>query len=283
LNFVSDHIGDDLYSYIEALLGENVANRAIRCGYESSHMLSCDVCGSVHFINYQCNLYRLCPDCAKRRGSQLFAQYWHAIRQFKNPRLVTLTIRNVEELSPDVYKFIRSAFSKLRRRKVLGLVQGGIYVIETTHKGKGWHIHIHALVDAVWIENRKGSDRSLREEWIRVTNGKGMVVDVRRASPRGGLRYIMKYITKPAHFSHPLHYALYLEATKNQRLIQTFGSAYDLRPLKIPWAKNCPDCDAGILHYTGDLAYFERLAREWWPECFIETPDPPDDFQEVAS
>jgi hypothetical protein len=61
-------------------------------------------------------------------------------------------------------------------------VRGGFYAIEPIHKGRGWHVHIHAILDADYLPQAE-----LSRLWHEIT-GDAYIVDIRRVfSPQGAL------------------------------------------------------------------------------------------------
>jgi hypothetical protein len=126
------------------------------------------------------------------------------------------------------------AFQRLlHRRSFAPRIRGGIYIIEIKYRESGWNIHLHALIDALFLKQATISDA-----WREIT-GDSYIVDVRRAwSPRKGLKYVLKYMLKaPSLNGHELDYDSVLKGT---RLAQTFGAFYRARLQKSGLA--CPRC-----------------------------------------
>jgi hypothetical protein len=181
---------------------------------------------------------RSCPDCRGRDYVRLVRGYGQAVSQFRHPKLLTATLRNEQKLTAEVVARLRKSFRALVRH--LGpLVRGGIYSIEVVNKGHGWHVHIHAVIDAAYIPQRR-----LSADWLAIT-GDSFVVDIRRAwSPREALKYILKYLTKEPELLDHLK-PIYNSALQGVRLTQPFGVMY--RVWKIQRSPRvCPDCGGTI-------------------------------------
>ena len=78
----------------------------------------------------------------------------------------------------------------------------------------------------------------LRRDWLRYTKS-SPVVDVRKAwGVKGGLKYILKYLTKPPRISG--FKEAYNKIMKGVRYVQTFGTWFDIMLEKEPYI--CPAC-----------------------------------------
>lgn len=236
-----------------------------------------------------CKRFQICPACAVRRGARLAqaglekVQLVMAENRDLRPLMVTLTVPNTKNLC-DGLEGLKSGFTAMMtaRRKSLHnpvknlpiefcKVQGGIKSIEATHKGKGWHPHMHMFVLADdWIDRI-----ALSKECVRF--GLGKIVDVRLVKPKeldpqeltddeaetltaaeleeraliSGLLETLKYPTKFSELSPAKRYEFYL-GTKKTRLTDCFGN---LRGVKIG------DIDQDDLY--ADESYIDWVAR-WY-------------------
>src|SRR5262249_30823974 len=176
------------------------------------------------------------PDCRRRDYIRLARGYGDAVTQLHHPKLMTVTLPNEPELTPEAVARLRRSLKTLLRH--FGhLVRGGIYSIEPINKGRGWHVHAHVLMDAVYIPQRM-----LSADWLAIT-GDAFVVDIRRAwSPRAALKYILKYLAKEPELLDELK-PVYNSALQGVRLIQPFGSMFRLWKIqRSPFP--CPDCSS---------------------------------------
>ena len=133
-------------------------------------------------------------------------------------KLVTLTQKNRESLEGCV-EDLRDAWKKLRRRlPYKDTWQGGLYAVEAVHKGRGWHVHLHVLVEGGYV-----SQRLLAADWQALT-GDSCIVDIREVDAIYGLKYTLKYLKKAPTVSG--HAVEYNEVLKGTRLVQAWGSWY---------------------------------------------------------
>jgi hypothetical protein len=79
----------------------------------------------------------------------------------------------------------------LRRKYWRDSIHGGLLFHECTNIGNGWHPHVHALVDARWIEAAR------LEKEISELLGWPVGIDPKRCNNAlGGLRYCLGYVKK---------------------------------------------------------------------------------------
>ncbi|GAH43615.1 unnamed protein product, partial [marine sediment metagenome] len=120
------------------------ATQLAACGHTVRFWIDPDA-GSVRPWMPRCK-HRLCPWCAKARTIHVADQLEAAMKKFKRPRLMVLTVRSNERPLADQLRAMRDAFKRLRRKaEWLRKVVGGVYVIEITLnlKTRKWHPHIH--------------------------------------------------------------------------------------------------------------------------------------------
>jgi len=190
-----------------------------RCQEEFLAFVS-PVCGCVKVAPVSCGI-SFCPDCGLRRRVRLQEKVRKSFSLMKNPRFLTLTVKNMDRLSGDVLSELKKTFGKLRRTKRwLRYVQGGEYVLEIPWtKAKGWHPHIHVLFDGRYYPQDE-----LAEDWKKA--GGGDVVDVRKAD-QGSAAELCKYISKGHAFvSDPRAVRELFAATSGKRLAGSFGCAF---------------------------------------------------------
>lgn len=139
---------------------------------------------------YTCQKHLLCPFCAARRGAISASKYGERfallVQQRPNliPVMLTLTLKNGPDLEERFQHFMLSLRKLLMKRRdalrgtsttELAKAVGGVYSVETTNKGKGWHVHLHAVLLLDDFIDRE----ALSREWHRIT-GDSTVLDVRR-------------------------------------------------------------------------------------------------------
>lgn len=178
--------------------------------------------GVVRSVPYYCN-HRLCQRCQRRRAGRFWKRLKKAFESMKQPKMLTLTVKNVPQIDRAYFKYLRGCFSKLRRRGCFKSVLGGVYSIETTYnkRRKDWHVHIHALIDSNFMEQK-----TLAEAWKKITKG-SWGVDIRQADP-DALKEVLKYECKLVDFvGDPDLVDHYLSAVKDARLFHSFGNVFD--------------------------------------------------------
>ncbi len=144
-------------------------------------------------------------------------------------RLITLTLRKTDRtLKEDIDRLYRS-FSKLRRKKGWSETQsGGVYFCEIKRRrgDDGWHTHLHALSEGVWLDKKW-----LSKTWHEIT-GDSFVVDIRACkSAKDAARYVAKYASKGIHGTCYYDRELLkgaIMAIKGRRLVSKFGTWSEL-------------------------------------------------------
>jgi hypothetical protein len=208
--------------------------------------LFCASCGHKHVVKLRCG-DRTCPVCREKDFWRMFKGYLESVEAIKRPKLVTFTLRNVPVLSRAFIRGLRRSFTRLMHRAwYRKRVRGGLQTIEVVNTGKGWHVHLHVLMDCEYMPQAK-----LSKDWADVTGGSFMV-DIRQAgSVAEGLRYCLKYLSKPpklwgkdeqiSETEKTERREIYREVVKGIRLVQPFGSLYGDLVLSLPNVI-CPSC-----------------------------------------
>lgn len=202
-----------------------LASRLEACGTTAGG-LRCLNCGRSHPVHRRCNL-RWCPECAWRisaRRAQYVSAWASTTRQ---PKHVVLTSRNVRTLEP---RRTSDAFVRLRRQRPFQW-RNGCRSLETTNEGRGWHVHIHALIDVRWIDPGELSRR-----WGRLMGQDYAIVCVKDARLDTYLAELAKYAAKPTQVAAwpPDELRQFVEAHEKVRVFSTFGSARGLPQPRLP-------------------------------------------------
>ena len=221
-----------------------------------------------------CDKPLICGLCAILRGSRLLASYLARLQlvQVVEPRLrpimVTLPVRNGEDLTERL-GHLRHGLKTLHARRhrpnqpsVMHDIAGGVFAVEVTNIGNGWHPHTHAIwmVDQdheAFTDSRRWSLQKLSPEWHAIT-GDSFIVDARPITPTdeenpyaAGFCEVFKYAVKPAELGR----CLLLEAfpiLSGQRLVGSFGCFFGIKePTKLT-----DDLDS-----MKSLPFFEYLYR----------------------
>jgi len=208
-----------------------------------------------------CKAHLVCNLCAIRRaskGMEAYLKKYTAViedRPLLLPYLVTLTILNGDDLK-ERYMHFRGSFKRFmqsRRDSLKGQkavefakAEGGFSSIETTNKGKGWHVHVHM----VWLCLSPPDAFKLSEEWHSIT-GDSYIVDVRQIQGDvvDGFCEVFKYALKFSELSPEQNYEAF-QVLKGQRLFDSFGI---MKGVEIP--------ESLLDDPLEDLPYLERFYK----------------------
>lgn len=209
---------DERQKLLERLESEHefeLATRLRKCGQRLR--LQCGECGTTREAETRCDI-KWCPSCAPALSTRTLERYRGLCDSARWPLFVTLTIKNYESDDANFLRPLRRAFGKLRRlRWWKRAVVGGVASIEITNTGKGWHPHIHALLDCRWLAvtvpepqhvtadaraaRFRAAAKEVSEQWNLCT-GRKAGLKVRRIWKRDGgdpteaAREVLKYSVK---------------------------------------------------------------------------------------
>lgn len=165
---------------------------------------------------------RLCPECQRVRSYRYQVAYEAFIAAAKHPKLLTLTLRTTDDEAGICIDKLYRCFKLLRRRQVWKThCTGGYTIVELTpsQSGRGYHVHLHVLMDSAYIPVQW-----LSQQWLALT-GDSFRVDIRVAD-KGSAKYLAKYVTK--NVSGVLSGgAIWMlsDQLKGRRMAQSFGDA----------------------------------------------------------
>ena len=211
----------------------------------------CSGCNTVRKFPNRCDLF-FCPECAHSLSRERKRQVEWWLPSLHQPKHVVLTVKNIPDLSAAHLGQLKNWFARLRRRKICSNWVGGFYSLEVTNEGKGWHLHLHILVEAKWIDKAQ-----LSAEWNSVTNGFGRIVHVRDCRGTDFLQEVSKYIVKgPQLAAWPAEQIkTFVQAFSHKRTFGVFGSLYAKRTQFAEFIaqlkqghKQC-DCGCSIFRY----------------------------------
>lgn len=223
----------------------------------------CKGCSTVSKFPNRCDNF-FCAECQPRctADRQKAVEWW--TREVTQPKHVVLTVQNVLWLSAGHVREFRKWFTKLRRSKFARNWVGGFYTIEVTNEGRGWHLHLHALVDAKWIDSF-----GLSAAWSKATNGLGRIVKVKDARGRDYLNEVTKYLVKGPQLAawSKEEIATFVDAFRGVRTFGVFGDLYGKRTEFSEWwklqRKTKPQCTCGCsdMHYLTEMEFLEMDLR----------------------
>lgn len=218
----------------------------------------CGGCKSVQKFPNRCDNF-FCPECQPRlsQDRKKAVEWW--TRSVSQPKHVVLTVKNIRDLTKSHIKEFRRWFTNLRRSKFAQHWAGGFYSIEVTNEGEGWHLHLHALINAHWIDSF-----GLSEAWKKATNGFGRIVKVKDARGENYLAEVTKYCVKGVQLAawKPEQIATFIDAFRGVRTFGVFGDLYGMRTkFREFWLQvrnSRPKCSCGCneAHYYTEEEYW---------------------------
>jgi hypothetical protein len=186
---------------------------------------------------------------------------------------VVLTVKNWSVINKEKVKWLKQCFSKLRRRKVAASWKGGFYSLETTNNGKGWHVHLHVLVDSKWFDARK-----LSESWADITGQQTASTIVKDARGDSYLQELLKYAVKGTDLLRwsPADVASWIDAFDGVRTFGIFGSLYGRQQewkeaMEALHEESCLCAKCGGAEFS-----WESQNMEWYKENVLGIPPPPE-------
>lgn len=251
-----------------------------RCGEPIPFVCQC--CGQVDEFARRCNR-KWCPVCVRALATRASLRYTGITEGFRSPLFVTLTEKNHEGTGFDFIRHMRQSFGRLRHLSWWkSRVRGGVAGIEVTNTGKGWHPHLHMVIDCPWLSvtvprPRHGcSDAEwtsscrralteITEQWSLSLRARGGVF-LKTASGTAGkhgdsiAKEIIKYSVKGSDLvdcKEPI--APVLRMLDGTRLLTSFGSVYG--KLKEFDAPKVP-CACGTCGETG--TYIPQAVADTW-------------------
>lgn len=110
--------------------------------------------------------------------------------------------------------------------------------MEITNEGRGWHVHLHILCDARWID-----EKLLAIKWGKYMGQDFAIVKVLDARKKDYCSEVSKYVVKGAELVSwkPEEIAQFILAVRNVRFYATFGKLFhDARRIKAQLECNRP-------------------------------------------
>ena len=232
------------------LMGDTIRASTLESCHSTWTIATCGDCGRVQHFPNRCDSF-FCPECQPRLAHERddSISWWAA--EITEPKFVTLTCRNVPDLATEHIVEFKGWWTMLRRRKFARNWRGGFYSLEVTNRGNGWHLHLHALVDAQWIDAGQ-----LAREWCDITAGAGEIVKVKDARSKEYLDRVKSYIVKPETLASwtPEQIHTFVEAFDKVRTFGVFGSLYGKRTAFREWLNAMkeakPRCPCGSCNVT---------------------------------
>ncbi len=255
-------------------LGRVAEAHTLECCHTEYTFAVCTACGLQQKFPNRCDNF-FCAECQPRlsQDRKKAVEWW--TREVHQPKHVVLTVQNVLYLTKGHVQEFRKWFTRLRRSKFAANWKGGFYSLEVTNEGRGWHLHLHALIDAKWIDSF-----ALSQAWAKATNGLGKIVKVKDARGKNYLAEVTKYCVKGVQLAawSPENIVCFIDAFRGVRTFGVFGDLYGKRTEFAEWWKlvrgskpACPCGSCSVLYYSE----CEFLERDFQPTTEAKPIPPP--------
>lgn len=204
--------------------------------------LQCVCCKSRMVVERGC-ARRWCPVCAPRITAARLHRLSRIAPRIQWPLFVTLTKRNTRD-GADCIRHLKDQFRAFRRTDFWAdRVKGGVVSFEVTHRGRGWHPHLHALVDCRWLAVAtpeptrwmtkrqqaslcKRAQYELSQVWAGYIGQDKAQVWAQRAYGTA-LKEVLKYSIKPADLLHAgCEAGEMIDVIDGGRMMGTFGNCH---------------------------------------------------------
>lgn len=259
-----------------------MGSRFLTCR-EKSLVYVCNDCNNAEIVPASCNV-RFCPRCNSKRFKSLQEKFGENMSRMSAPMFISISVPNFPEIQKTVISTLRAWFSRLRRRKSFSSVRGGFYDFDVVFwYDSNWNLHIHGVIDCFWLDRDAvlkdwleitselgGETRNLYiERAYYITSKKGVKTKIHwTPSTRPGIKlkilkacsdYIVAHATKAPSVPTPQHLAEYLIAAYHSRLLQGFGSMFDIATLA--HHKICVDCGGISWSFLGFVNQIENTLK----------------------
>jgi hypothetical protein len=231
-------------------VGSHDIAQALESCHTSQGFAECNGCKRVRTFWNRCDRF-FCPCCTPRlaRERRKSIEWWTA--EINQPKHLVLTTRNTDHLSQAKVKGIIRALQKLRRRSVARSWRGGCWSLEITNEGRGWHLHLHLLIDAPWVDIE-----GVSRQWGTLVGQDYAIVKVKDCRQRDYLAEVTKYAVKGSTIAAWTGEQIthFVNAFTGVRTFGVFGSLYGKRTQWREWIKSVTQdrqaCECGCKQWT---------------------------------
>jgi len=186
------------------------------------------------------------------------------VETLRRPKHLVLTFRNVPVLTREYVQSCKKALGKFRRLKLMRPVTGGLWAMEITNEGKGWHLHFHLVCEMPFIPVQ-----DISAAWKRCTDCESFIVHIEDAT-KGGMRanlprYVTKYCGKGfrPHDWDAEQLGQFVRAVEGGRTFGVFGSLLGARAEWRAWLETFRQsrrvCECGC----SEKRYFSEAEWQW--------------------
>lgn len=228
----------------------------------------CKDCQTVYY-QIRCCGNMFCNICNLKISLKLglLFRYFQQKNSYLKSNFITLTYKNINEISNQKFKELRKQFTKnfLRQKEVKKILIGGVYSFDYTINkfDKSFNIHLHLL----GFCKRYFPQKLLSESWLKATKN-SFIVDIRKINNiELGIFEVVKYIqSNKLLLSEDSEYRnkLILELKKIRRFSK-FGVCYKQKLEKNEMV--CKNCKSNNLIMKvliqQESLYNEDFIEEW--------------------
>jgi len=223
--------------------------------------LTCDNGCGKYKVGIGCNL-AVCPVCGKKQYKRFISKYKDNFRSWRNPKHLTLTLKNLDKITIEDYKTLSYWWKRLRqelkrhgdKHNVKYEFTYGIWAFHNHNYGRGYHLHLHIVFDGTRIPQRL-----ISRLWERITKGSKIVeiheiITTKQLSK--AIQYVGNYVVKGGGSEATVHTLLEMFfASRNVRKYNTFGKLrVEMKRAKL--TSICPFCGA-VMVFDGIFMKFE--------------------------
>jgi hypothetical protein len=219
----------------------------------------CDGCGKTTTFWNRCEKF-WCPGCQPRLSRDRFESLEWWTKDLAQPKHLVLTARNFPELTAKKVKWFKAQFKKLRARKCCRNWHGGLWSLEVTNENRGWHLHLHILLDCRFVDIENVS-----RNWAQLMGQEFAICKVKDCRNKAYLAEVTKYAVKGSELAKwkGEDIVKFIWAFSRQKNFGVFGTLHGKRTQWREWIESlrehghtceCGSCDFSILdHDPGPL------------------------------
>ena len=215
----------------------------------------CLHCGHKQTWWNRCDRF-YCPTCTRKLANERRKSIEAWTKAVSQPKHVVLTARNTQHFSRTYVRWFKAQLHRLLRSRLCRDWAGGIYSLEVTNEGRGWHLHVHLLVSCPWIDARH-----LAQKWGNLLTQDCAIVKVCDLREKSYLQEVTKYAVKGNELAQwsGKEIATFIDALSKSRAFGAFGTCYKLRSEMratieelTKYTPECPECTSTALRICSE-------------------------------